>query len=95
MAAYVMLNIEVTNPEQYAGYVKAAGATVEQYGGRYLVRGGRAEKLEGSVDPKRIVVLEFPSFERARAWWDCEAYRAPKALRQSASISDTILVEGV
>jgi uncharacterized protein (DUF1330 family) len=95
MAAYVVLNIEVTDPEQYAGYVKAAGATVEQYGGRYLVRGGKAEKLEGSVNPKRIVVLEFPSFDRAKAWWDGEEYRAPKALRQSASISDTILVEGV
>ena len=95
MAAYVVLNIEVTNPEQYAGYVKAAGATVEQYGGGYLVRGGKAEKLEGSLEPKRFVVLEFPSLERARAWWDCEAYRAPKALRQSASISDTILVDGV
>jgi uncharacterized protein (DUF1330 family) len=95
MAAYVVLNIEVTNPEQYAGYVKAAGATVEQYGGRYLVRGGKAEKLEGSIHPKRIVVLEFPSLERAKAWWDCEEYREPKALRQSASISDTILVDGV
>jgi uncharacterized protein (DUF1330 family) len=95
MAAYVLLNIDVTDADLYAGYAKAAGTTVEQYGGRYLVRGGRAEKLEGSVNPKRIVVLEFPSLERARAWWDGEEYRAPKALRQSASISDTILVEGV
>jgi uncharacterized protein (DUF1330 family) len=95
MAAYVMLNINVTDPEQYAGYVKSAGATVEQYGGRYLVRGGPAEKLEGAVEPKRIVVLEFPSLERARAWWHSAEYRDPKALRQAAAICDTILVAGV
>jgi uncharacterized protein (DUF1330 family) len=95
MAAYVVLNIEVTDPERYVGYVKAAGATVEQYGGRYLVRGGEAEKLEGSVEPKRFVVLEFPSRERASAWWRSEEYRAPKAIRQSCAISDVILVDGV
>jgi uncharacterized protein (DUF1330 family) len=95
MAAYVVLNIEVTNPDRYAEYVKAAGATVEQFGGRYLVRGGKTEKLEGTLEPKRFVVLEFPSLERARAWWDSEEYRKPKALRQSASICDVIMANGV
>ena len=95
MAAYVVLNIDVTNPGQYAEYAKVAGATVERYGGRYLVRGGKAEKLEGSLEPKRFVVLEFPSSERARAWWESDEYRAPKAIRQGASICDGVLVEGV
>jgi uncharacterized protein (DUF1330 family) len=95
MAAYVVLNIDVTDPNRYADYVNVAGATVEKYGGRYLVRGGTAEKLEGSVEPKRIVVLEFPSIERAKAWWNAAEYREPKAIRQSAAICDTILVEGV
>jgi uncharacterized protein (DUF1330 family) len=95
MAAYIVLNIDVTNPEQYAEYVKVAGATVERYGGRYLVRGGRAIKLEGSLEPKRLVVLEFPSLERASAWWESAEYQAPKAIRQQASITDGVIVEGV
>ena len=95
MAAYVLLNIDVTNPERYADYVKVAGATVEQFGGRYLVRGGKAERLEGSVEPHRIVVLEFPSRERASAWWRSAEYREPKVIRQSAAASDVILVDGV
>ena len=95
MAAYVLLNIDVINPEQYAEYVKVAGATVEQYGGRYLVRGGKAGKLEGSLEPKRLVVLEFPSLERANAWWESAEYREPKAIRQQASVTDAVIVEGV
>jgi uncharacterized protein (DUF1330 family) len=95
MAAYVVLNIDVTNPEQYAQYARVAGATVERYGGRYLVRGGKARTLEGSLEPKRLVVLEFPSLERASAWWESEEYRVPKTIRQGASTCDGILVEGV
>jgi uncharacterized protein (DUF1330 family) len=95
MAAYIVLNIDVTNPERYAEYVKVASATVEQYGGRYLVRGGNAIKLEGTLEPKRLVVLEFPSLERANAWWESAEYQAPKAIRQQASITDGVIVEGV
>lgn len=94
MAAYVVLNIDVTDPARYPEYAKVAGATVEQYGGKYLARGGRAEKLEGTADPKRVVILEFPTYERAKAWWTSAEYSGPKAIRQSASIADTILVEG-
>jgi uncharacterized protein (DUF1330 family) len=95
MAAYIVLNIDVTDPARYPEYAKVAAPIVEQYGGRYLVRGGTAEALEGSIQPKRVVILEFPSYERAKAWWDCEEYRGPKAIRQSAATSDTILVDGV
>ena len=95
MPAYLIVNIEVTNPERYAEYVKAAGDTVAQYGGRYLVRGGRAERLEGNVEPKRVVILAFDSVDRARAWWASEEYAGPKAVRQSAAKTDMILVEGV
>ena len=95
MAAYVVLNIDVTDPARYPEYAKAAAPIVEQYGGRYLVRGGTAETLEGAIQPKRVVILEFPSYERAKAWWDCDEYRGPKAVRQSAATSDTILVDGV
>ena len=95
MAAYVVLNVEVTDPARYPEYAKAAGPTVAQYGGVYLARGGKAETLEGSLVPKRVVIIQFPSYEGAKAWWDSEAYRAPKGIRQSAAISDTLIVEGV
>ena len=94
MPAYVVVNIEVTDPDRYAEYVKAAPAAVARYGGRYLARGGRAETLEGQLQPRRFVVLEFDSYENAKAWWGSEEYRAPKAIRQSASISDMVLVQG-
>ena len=95
MPAYLILNSEVTSPERYAEYVKAAGNTVAQYGGRYLVRGGGAERLEGSVEPKRVVVLALDSVDRARTWWASHAYAGPKAVRRSAAKTDMILVEGV
>ena len=95
MSAYLIVNIEVTDPDRYAEYIKIAPASVARYGGRYIVRGGRAEKLEGDYEPKRVVVLEFDSFDQGRAWWDSDEYAGPKAIRQSASITDMILVEGV
>lgn len=95
MAAYIIVDVEITDPVEYAAYIRVVPPTIVRYGGRFLVRGGKAVKLEGSWDPKRVVVLEFPTFETARAWWASEDYRAPKALRQSASVTDMILVEGV
>ena len=95
MAAYLLVNIDVTDPVRYADYIKLTPATIEQYGGRYLVRGGRAERLEGTVEPKRVVVLEFESAERARAWWSSEEYAGARAIRQSSSKTDLILVDGV
>jgi uncharacterized protein (DUF1330 family) len=95
MAAYVIVNITVTDPVRYAGYVKATPATLAPYGGRFLVRGGPAALLEGGWEPKRIVVLEFDSLARARAWYDSEDYAGPKALRQAAAVTDMILVEGI
>ena len=95
MAAYIVLNIDVTDPVRYQDYAKAAGATVERFGGRYLVRGGKAEALEGAAAPRRFVILEFPSYERAKAWWDSVEYSGPKQIRQLAATSDTLIVEGV
>ena len=95
MAAYVIVDVEITDPALYAAYIRVVPPTIAKYGGKFLVRGGRAETLEGSWSPKRVVVVEFPTFEQAREWWESEEYRDPKALRQSASITDMILVEGV
>jgi len=95
MAAYIIVDVEITDQQRYAEYVASVPATLAPFGGRFIVRGGHAVNLEGAWQPKRIVVLEFDSSERARAWWDSEEYRAPKALRQSASVTSMILVEGV
>jgi uncharacterized protein (DUF1330 family) len=95
MAAYLVVNIEVTDPERYAEYIKAAPASIARYGGRYIARAGRTQKLEGSYEPKRFVVLQFDTFERALEWWNCDDYAGPKLLRQASSKTDMILVEGV
>jgi uncharacterized protein (DUF1330 family) len=94
MPAYVVFDIEIRDPERYAVYVEQAPRTLELYGGRYLVRGGAIESLEGARRPSRFVVVEFPSLEQARAWWASEEYREPKALRQAAAISNGFLVAG-
>jgi len=94
MAAYVLVEVEITDPVRYAEYVKSVPPSIARYGGRFVVRGGRAELLEGAGEPKRIVILEFASVARAKEWWNCEEYRAPKALRQSASTARIIVVEG-
>ncbi len=95
MAAYVIADVEVRDPEAYARYRRVVGPTIEAYGGRFLARGGAAETLEGDWIPNRIVILEFDSLERAKRWWSSEEYREPKALRQSVSVGRLIVVEGV
>ena len=95
MSAYVIANVRVLDPETYKEYVKQSPTSITAHGGRFLARAGKAEALEGEVAPNRVVILEFPSYERAREWWNSEMYRLPKALRQSASEASLILVDGV
>jgi uncharacterized protein (DUF1330 family) len=95
MSAYVIVNIQVTDPELYAEYIKLTPGSIAPFGGRFVVRGGRAERIEGSYEPRRVVVLEFDTYDRAKAWWASEGYREAKALRQRSAITDMILVEGV
>jgi uncharacterized protein (DUF1330 family) len=95
MAAYVIVDIQVTDPVRYEDYKKAAGATLEAYDGKFIVRGGAAETLEGSWTPGRIVVLEFPTVERAREWWSSDAYGPAKQLRWETANTEMILVQGV
>jgi uncharacterized protein (DUF1330 family) len=94
MAAYVLAEIEITNPEGYKEYSALVPATISKYGGRFLVRGGNAETLEGDWPKVRRVLLEFPSVEAARRWWDSPEYEKPKAMRQAASKGRLILLEG-
>jgi uncharacterized protein (DUF1330 family) len=95
MSAYIIANVEVTDPDAYAEYRKGVAATMEAFGGRFLARGGRAEALEGTYPAKRVVIIAFSDYERAKAWWDSPGYRALRELRQRASRGDLIVVEGV
>lgn len=94
MAAYVMGEIEVTDPAAYEDYRKQVMAVVTQYGGRFIVRGGRVETLEGGWAPKRFVALEFPSMEQAQKFYRSPEYAPLIKLRQKASRGKLILVEG-
>ena len=94
MAAYIVANVHVKDPDTYAGYRALVPATLERYGGRFLVRGGAVERLEGECPIGRVVVIEFETAEQARRWYHSEGYQAAKAIRTSASIGDLILVEG-
>jgi len=95
MPAYVIADLDVTDPAGFEEYRKVVPATIEKYGGRYLVRGGAMETLEGDWPWKRVVVLEFPSLEQAKRWYNSEDYRDPKALRFKTAKTKVILVDGV
>jgi len=95
MAAYVIVDVEVTDPVKFAEYGGQVPRTVEQYGGKYLVRGGAIQKIEGKWEPTRVVVIEFASVEQAKRWYDSEEYTGPKQLRREASNANLLIVEGV
>ena len=94
MSAYVVVEVDVENPEGYAEYRPMAAESVAKHGGRFIVRGGQAEVLEGEWSA-RIVVLEFESLDAARAWYYSDDYQAAAAVRQQHSRARMIAVEGV
>jgi uncharacterized protein (DUF1330 family) len=95
MPAYVVVQITVRDAETYERYKALVPHSLAAYGGRFLVRGGTTETLEGTWRPTRIVILEFPSAERARQWWSSPEYAVAKALRQSSADTEMLLVEGL
>ena len=96
MAAYVIVDVEVRDPEAYREYTQAVPATLEPFGGRFIVRGGAVETLEGEWRPQRVVVIEFPSVERAKAWHASPGYQAILPLRQRHARTNFLaVVEGV
>ena len=95
MPAYIIVEIEVTDPVGYEEYKREAAATVEQYGGKYIVRGGACETLEGDWKPKRIVVLQFNNMEGAKAWLNSPEYVEPRKQRHRTAKTRMILVEGL
>jgi uncharacterized protein (DUF1330 family) len=95
MPAYVLADVTVTDLPAMEEYRKQEPATLAKYGGRFLVRGGAHQTVEGDWKPTRLVVIEFPSLADARRWYDSEEYRAPKALRMRAGRTSVVIVDGV
>jgi len=95
MCAYVIVEIDIVDPAGYEEYKQLASATVEKYGGKYIIRGGTVETLEGDWNPKRIVVLQFDSMQRAKEWLNCEEYREPRKMRHRTARTRMVVVEGV
>jgi uncharacterized protein (DUF1330 family) len=93
--AYIVVEMNITDMEQYKKYMAEAPAVVAQYGGEYLVRGGRHDVFEGNWKPARLAVLRFPSMEQARAFYDSKDYQAVRAKRLGATeFFDMVCVEG-
>jgi uncharacterized protein (DUF1330 family) len=95
MAAYVITYLEVTDPQAFQVYRQAAGPTFAPYGGKPIVVDGAFEVLEGMVQPKSVVVVEFESMEQARRWYGSPEYAKTIPMRQQAANASLILVEGV
>ena len=95
MAAYIVVQVDVTDPVRYEDYKRLVPASLAKYGGRFLVRGGTTETLEGTWAPRRFVLVEFPTVEQAKAWWASSDYAQAKALRQATSHTEMIVVSGV
>jgi uncharacterized protein (DUF1330 family) len=95
MSAYVIVQVDVKDPTRYEDYKKMVPPSLEKFGGRFIVRGGRTHTLEGDWAPKRFVMVEFPSVEQAKAWWDSPEYRAARDLRWATAESQMIIAEGI
>jgi uncharacterized protein (DUF1330 family) len=95
VAAYVIVDLIVTDQPLMDEYRKRLPATLAAYGGKFLVRGGAHETIEGDWKPNRLVVVEFPSLEQAKRWYHSEEYREPLAIRLRAGRANLIMVEGV
>ena len=95
MAAYVIAHIDVKDPVRYDEYKTMSPVSIGKYGGRFIARGGSVEVFEGTWQPRRLVLLEFPSPEAARQWYESEDYAPAKALRQTTSTGDLVMVHGV
>ena len=93
--AYMLVQVDVSNTSQYQEYAKLTPGIVAKYGGRYLARAGRTATLEGPAARSRVVVLEFPSFERAREFYDSPEYVAARKVREGAGTAQFVVVEGL
>jgi len=92
---YIIAQADITNPQQYAEYTKLTPGLIEKAGGRFIARGGRTASLEGPAARSRVVIIEFPSFERAQAFYNSPEYVAARKLREGAATAQFVLVEGL
>ena len=95
MTAYVIVDINVTDPIRYEEYKELAAPTVELYGGKYIARGGKTEALEGDWSPTRLVILQFDNMDQARNWVNSTEYSEARALRHQTAISNMVVIEGL
>ncbi len=95
MKAYLVADVKITDQEAYESYKKGVPATIAAFGGRFLVRGGKMETLEGERIPQRLVILEFPDMAKLREWYDSPEYRPLLELRQRSALSHVVAVEGI
>lgn len=95
MPAYIIVDVTITDSEAYEEYKKLTPASLAAYDGKFVVRGGQTESLEGNWQPGRLVVLEFSTVKRAKEWWNSEIYAPAKAIRQRASNTRMIVVDGL
>ena len=95
MPAYLVANVEIRDSEKFKDYMKATPAIIKQFGGKFLVRGGDFEICEGNWNPKRLVMIEFESMEKARQFYNSPEYTAIKGLRQSSAYTEWVFVEGL
>ncbi|MEO1290185.1 MAG: DUF1330 domain-containing protein [Chloroflexota bacterium] len=95
MPAYVIVRVNVTDMETYQDYMKLTPATIEQYGGKFIARGGDVLTLEGTPETQRVVLLEFESIDIAQAWYNSDEYQSAKAVRENAAEAQFIVIESV
>ena len=94
MPAYIIVEVTIHDPVEYEEYKKLTPVSIAAFGGRFVVRGAKTETLEGDWDPERIVILEFPTVERAKQWWNSEEYERAKNIRHRTASTKMIVVEG-
>lgn len=95
MPAYIIVQISVHNASEYEDYKLLTPASLENYGGKFVVRGGQTETLEGDWNPERLVILQFPTVQKAKDWWNSPEYAPAKKLRHKTATSQMIVVQGV
>jgi len=93
--AYVLVQVDVTNAQQYGEYAKLSPGIIEKFGGHFVARGGRSMTLEGPSAPSRVVIVEFPSYERAQEFYNSAEYQAARKVRAGAATAQFVLVEGM
>lgn len=94
MAAYVIVQVEVTDWERFREYLKEVPRMIKHYGGKYLARGGETVMLEGSDQLRRVVLIEFPSLQQAKDWYHSPEYQQIKSLRAGAAVGTITAIEG-